>query len=144
MSALKLFISTLCFSLMAIGCLKEEAIPYSYVVLIGQKTAPEWASLSVGDYLEGDAFLQAYSEAPFGSVEVYWDGKLKATFDRGGIMLSRNEGILRLSGSTFTELKFLLIKKRNKNNWEILDKEILDPGPLDLSIDIRKETKRLK
>lgn len=121
------------------GCTEDEAIPYDYVILIGQNTVPDWQSISVGDQFGGDAFLQTYGNASFGLIHVIWDGVEEATFEKGGIMLSRNKGNLKLEGELTIGLKLILVSKLGEGSWKVLRKDELKAGSLSYRLNLQEE-----
>ena len=130
-----LFVTT-CALFSIFGCKAEEAIPYNYVILIGQETAPHWQSISVGDEFGESLSLQVFSKSPFGLIRVIWDGVEEAKFDQGGVVLARNSGRLTLVGELETDLKLLLTKKLESGRWVLLKKEILKQGELSYALSL--------
>ena len=118
------------------GCKAEEAIPYEYVILIGQEFTPKWKSLDIGDEFGKNLSLQAYSKSAFGLIRVRWDGIEEAKFEAGGIVLARNGGQVKLIGSLSNELKLLLAKKSEAGTWSLLKKETLKSGELTYTLNL--------
>ena len=121
------------------GCSNcSKPIQYDFLLLVGQKTYPEYESLSIDQEYGPDKSIQVYSTDTFGEISVFLNGEFEMIFDKGSLSLGQDEGVIGLKGKITSEMKCILLRQIGADKWRMIDMKLLPPGELDLSYNLEK------